>query len=191
MPGFLTQEGTVQVELPSHHFPLEERALREGTTSSRLSLEEEIDQFRLEEEREEQGEPMIEVSDSEGKLDRSSGVRSTEFVVARRTGSLEEEEEEEEMPLERKKGASLRELLVDESKGSTSKDALGSQLPPPLSPPPPLASPFAHANLRKRKKDKEVKEGELVPSTEGGGPSEGAKDGQRQAKGFLGREQRG
>ena len=168
VPGFPTREGTVQVELPSHCFPHEERAPREGTTSSCLSLEEEIDQFRLEEEREEQGEPVIEVSDSKCKLDKSSGVGSTEFVVARRTGNLEEEEEEEEMPLERKKGAGLHELLTDRSKGSTSKDASGSQLPPPLSPPPPSASPFAHANLRKRKKDKEVKKGELVPSTEGG-----------------------
>ena len=71
------------------------------------------------------------------------------------------------MPLERKKGASLCELLAGRSKGSTSKDALSSQVPPPLSPPPPLASPFTPANLRKRKKDKEVKEGELVLSTKG------------------------
>ena len=62
--------------------------------SSRLSLEEEIDQFRLEEERKEQREPVIQVSNSEDELDRSSGLRSSGFVVTRITNSLEEEEEE-------------------------------------------------------------------------------------------------
>ena len=49
----------MQVKLPSHRSPCEEAVLREKTASSRLSLGEEIDQFRLEEEREEQGEPVI------------------------------------------------------------------------------------------------------------------------------------
>ena len=48
----------MQVELPSHHSPCEEVVLREKTASSRLSLGEEIDQFRLKEEKEEQGEPV-------------------------------------------------------------------------------------------------------------------------------------
>ena len=109
---------------------------------------------------------MIEVLDSEDELDKSLGVRSTEFVVACITSSLEEEEEEE-MPLERKKRPSLRELLMGRSKGSTSKDALGSQLPPP-----PSTSPSMSTNLRKREKDKEVvEEGELVPSNEGVPPT--------------------
>ena len=77
----------------------------------------------------------------------------------RRTSGLEEEKEEE-MPLERKKGSSLHELLMGRSKGSAFKDASSSQLPPP----PSSASPFAPANLKKRKKDKEVvDEGKLVP----------------------------
>ena len=75
-------------------FSREEAILRKKTGSSRLSLEEEIDQFRLEEEREEQGEPVIQVLNSEDELDRSSGLRSSGFVVARITNSLEEEEEE-------------------------------------------------------------------------------------------------
>ena len=53
MPGFLAQEGTVKVKLPSQCYPREEVVPREEITSLRLSLQEEIDQFRLEEEREE------------------------------------------------------------------------------------------------------------------------------------------
>ena len=49
------------VELPCS--PREVAVLREETTSLRLSLETEIDQFHLEEEREGQEEPVIQVSD--------------------------------------------------------------------------------------------------------------------------------
>ena len=111
---------------------------------------------------------MIQVSDSEDELDKSSCIHSSGFIVARITSNLEEEEEEEEeeeMPLERKKGLSLCELLVGRSKGSASKDAFGFQLPPL---PPSLASPFAFANLKKGKKDNEVVEKEeLVPYNKG------------------------
>ena len=74
------------------------------------------------------------------------------------------------MPLDNKKKG-LRELLTGRAKGSAPKDASRSQLPLALpSPPPPSPSvnPFAPANLKKRKKDKEVvKEGEVVPLDEG------------------------
>ena len=73
------------------------------------------------------------------------------------------------MLLERKR--SLRELLMGRAKGLAPKDASRSQLPPPSPRPltsPPLANPFAPANLKKRKMDKEmVKKGELVPHDEG------------------------
>ena len=73
-----------------------------------------------------------------------------------------EEEKEEEMSLKRKRG--LRELFASRANGLSPKDASGSQLPPPH----PSANPFALANLKKRKKDKEVvEEGELVPYNEG------------------------
>ena len=66
------------------------------------------------------------------------------------------------MPLERKNG--LRQLLVGRAKESTSKDTSGSQLPPA---PPPSINPFTPANMKKRKKDKEVVgEWELVPYNE-------------------------
>ena len=52
VPRFLTREGSVQVELPLHRSHREEAVLREEIASTRLLLEEEINQFRLKEERE-------------------------------------------------------------------------------------------------------------------------------------------
>lgn len=95
-PGFLAREDIVKVDLPSHRAPLEAAILREGTTSSCLSLEAEIDQFKLVEHKEVQGEPMIQVSDLEDELDRSSVVRSPRLIVARLGSTLEEEDD---MPL--------------------------------------------------------------------------------------------
>jgi len=85
-------------------------------------------------------------------------------------GSLEEEKDK--MPLDKKKKG-LRELFAGKAKGSAPKDASRSLLPPvlpppPPPPPPPSINPFVLANLKKRKKDKEVvKEGEVVPLDEG------------------------
>ena len=59
VPGFLALEDIMLVELPHCYSPHKVAVLREETTSSRLSLEAEIDQFRLEEEGEKQEEPMI------------------------------------------------------------------------------------------------------------------------------------
>lgn len=101
---------------------------------------------------------MIQVSDSEDELDRTSSIRSSKFIVTRITDNLKEEEE---MSLERKRG--LRELLVGRAKGLAPKDASGSQLRPP-SPSPLLVKPFVPANLKKRKKDKEVGRGGVGPS---------------------------
>ena len=160
--GFLTGEDIVQVELPSHHSPHEVVALREETASSRLSLEAKIDQFYLEEGLE-QREPVIQVSDSEDERDRSSSIRALEFIIACVANSLEEEEEEE-MLQDRKKG--LCKLLANKAKGSVPKDASRPKRPP-FSPLPPTVNPFMPANLKKRKKDKEVVEkGELIPHNE-------------------------
>ena len=109
------------VELPFHRSPREVAAPREETASSHLSLETEIDHFCLEKVEEEQEEPMVQVSDSDGELDNSFVVRSPKFIVARVDDSSKEEEE---MALNRKKG--LRELLVDRAKGQVSKDTSGS-----------------------------------------------------------------
>ena len=95
--------------------------LREETALSRLSLEVEIDQFHLEDKREEQGEQVVQVPDSEDELDRVSGVHPSDLVIVCIDNSSEDEEEE--MALNQRKG--LKDLLERRKKGSTSKDALG------------------------------------------------------------------
>ena len=90
VPGFLAREDIVQVKLPSCRSSRETAVLREETAFSRLSLEVEINWFHLEEERERQGELVIQVSDSEGELDRFLGVRTSGFIVARIDNSSQE-----------------------------------------------------------------------------------------------------
>ena len=81
--------------------------MSEEIASSRLSLEVEIDQFHLEEDREEQGEPIIHLPDSEDELGRHSIACSPKlFIVCVDSDS----EEEDEMPLENKKKG-LHDLL--------------------------------------------------------------------------------
>ena len=88
--GFLAREDIMQVKLPSCRSPRETVVLREETAFSRLSLEVEINWFHLEEEREKQGDPVIQVSDSEGELDRFLGVRTSSFIVAHIDNSSQE-----------------------------------------------------------------------------------------------------
>ena len=70
------------IELPSNRAPLNVAVSKEEIASSRLSLEVEIGQFRLEEEGKEQEEPVIQVSDSEGELNRSPILHSPKFIIA-------------------------------------------------------------------------------------------------------------
>ena len=90
VPGFLAREDIMQIKLPSCRSPRETVVLREETVFSRLSLEVEINWFHLEEEREKQGDPVIQVSDSEGELDRFLGVRTSGFIVAHIDNSSQE-----------------------------------------------------------------------------------------------------
>ena len=135
MLGFLARKDLPPVELPFHHSPREVATLREETTSSRLSLEAEIDQFHLEEEREVQERPM-ELLDSEGELDKSSAAHSPRLIIARVDSSSEEEED---MALNPRNG--LKDILAKRNKGSSSKEAPKTQLPSNL-PPPFLPSPL-------------------------------------------------
>jgi len=108
-------------------------APREETASSRLSLEEEIDQFQLKEERKKKGDSVIRISDIEDEFERISGVRTQGLVVMKIDDSSEEEEEE--MALNPRKG--LKDLLAGRIKGSSSKKALKSKPLPTIPPPPP------------------------------------------------------
>ena len=71
------------------------------------------------------------------------------------------EEEEEEMAFNPRRG--MKDLLSGRNKGSSSKEALKSQplstLPPLL---PPTTSLLPIPNLKKKRKEQEVKEGEVV-----------------------------
>ena len=107
---------------------------------------------------------MIQVSDLEDEPNRFSSTHTSDLIVTHIDNSFEEEEEE--MALNRKKG--LRELLADRAKGPMPKYTSGSQRPLALPPsPPPTVNQFVVANLKKKRKEKEVaKEGELVPQKE-------------------------
>ena len=111
IPRFLAQKDVVPVELPPQLAIPEVAAPREEIASSRLSLEEEIDQFRLEEEREEQEDPVIHISDPGDEFDRTS--------VAKIDDSFDEEEEEMAFNLRK----FLKDLLMGRNKGSSSKEA--------------------------------------------------------------------
>ena len=88
------------IELPSHRTPCATAVPQEEIAS--LSLEAKIDQFHLEEEREEREDSVIKFLDSKGELDRISGVCTFGLIVACIDDSLEEEEVE--MALSRKRG---------------------------------------------------------------------------------------
>ena len=59
MPRFLAREDIVQVDLPARRSPREATVLREETASLWLSLKTKIDQFHLEDEREEPKKSMV------------------------------------------------------------------------------------------------------------------------------------
>ena len=151
------------IELPPILALPEAVALREETASSRLSLDEEIDQFRLEEEEEEVRANPVEILDSKSELDRSSAAHSPQLIIVEVDSSSEEEDA---MALNPRK--SLRDLMAGRNKGSSSKEAPKSQLPPSLPLPPPLSTTTAGLlpipNLKKKRKEQEVEE--VVPQKE-------------------------
>ena len=69
IPGFLAQEDIVSARIPLIPIPPVTAAPREETAFSRLSLEEEIDKFHLEEE-EDQGDQIIPILDAKDKPNR-------------------------------------------------------------------------------------------------------------------------
>ena len=155
-------------DLPPVVWPLQQvlpkvaAVAEEEIASSRLSLEEEIDKFHFEKEGEVPGKPL-ELSDSEAGFDRFSASYSPRLIVGRVDPSSEDEEEDMDL----KKGNSLKGLLANRNKGSSSRQAPRSQVPlslPPL-PTPPLVSLGLHAmkDLKKKRTVHELEEGEVVP----------------------------
>ena len=82
IPRFLAREDIVPIGIPLVPPLLEVAAPREETASSRLLLEEEIDQFYLEKEKEDRGAQVIPISDAKDEFDRLSGVCTLVIVVA-------------------------------------------------------------------------------------------------------------
>ena len=125
-----------------------------------MSLEAEINQFRLDEEGEAPNRP-VEVSDSEVGLDRSFAANFPRLIVAR----VDSNEEEEHMALNQRR--SLRDLLADRNKGSSSKEATKSQVPPNLPLPPSLPPTYLGLNvmkdLKKKRLVQDLEEGEVAP----------------------------
>ena len=75
---------------------------------------------------------------------------------------LESEEEEEQM--DPKKRPSLKDLLASRNKGGSSKEARKTQPPAILAPPTPTElGLLAMSNLKKRRLDQHLEEGELIP----------------------------
>ena len=114
-PGFLAWRDLPPVQLPIRYVPQEVAILREETASVQLSLEVEIDQFRLEDEEGVAKRP-VKLLDSETEPDRLSVARLLELAIANvGVNSVEEEEEEEGMDLKQRTG--LRGLMANRNKG--------------------------------------------------------------------------
>ena len=89
------------------------------TKSSRLSLEEEIDEFYFEEEVHKA--PLIELSDPEGEQDRNSVVGASIIIAC------SDDSSDEEVDNMAGKGKALRELMSSRGKGQSSKVPAQSQ----------------------------------------------------------------
>ena len=122
-PKFLAREDLKPVVLPGVWDPppaaqlpppdnLEVAASVEGETeSSRLSLEEEIDEFYFEEEVDKA--PLIELSDPEGEQDRNSVVGAPIIIAC------SDDSSDEEVDNMAGKGKTLRELMASRGKGQS------------------------------------------------------------------------
>jgi len=168
-PDFLARDNLPPVILPVYQIPhpfviplqqvpLETAtATKEEIVSSRLSLEEEIDQFHFEGE---EGAPErpVQLSDSEIESDRLSVALQPKLVVARVDTSSEEKG-----GMDSKRRPSLKGLIANRNKGGTSKDFPRTQLPTNLpSPPPADLDLHAAQDLKKKRTVQELEEGEVA-----------------------------
>ena len=104
----------------------------------------------------------IYISDFETEFVNLSSIHPKQLIITQVDSS---EEEEEQMDQKRRPG--LKGLLASRNKGKSSKKASKTQ--PPVIPPPPPPTDLgllAMPNLKKRRLDQELEEGELVPQKE-------------------------
>ena len=123
--GFLAQRDLPPVVLPGVRDPYLAEQLpppnepgvavpvEEETESSRLSLEEEIDEFYFKEEV--QQTPLVELSDPEGEQDQHSAVGVPSIIIC------SDDPSDEEVEPMAGKGKTLRELMASRGKGQSLK----------------------------------------------------------------------
>ena len=105
-------------------------------------------------------EKPIYISDFETESVNLSSVHPKQLIITQ----VDSESEEEEEQLNQKKRLGLKGLLASRNKGGSSKEAPKTQtpvVPPPLTPTD--LGLLAMPNLKKRRTDQELEEGELVP----------------------------
>ena len=90
--NFLAQDDLPPIVLPLQQVPPEATALEEEIASSRLSLEEKIDKFHFEEEKNTRA-LVVNISDAKDKTDRHSSVHAPTLVITRPDSISEEEED--------------------------------------------------------------------------------------------------
>ena len=146
--------------IPLQQVPLEAPvAAKEEIASSRLSLEEEIDQFRFMEDVRPFKKP-VDISDSKTESVNLSSVHPKQLIITRVDSDSEKEEEQ----MDQKKRPSLKGLLASRNKGGSSKEAPKTQPPVIPHPPPPTdLGLLPMPNLKKRRPDHELEEGEVAP----------------------------
>ena len=172
-PKFLARQDLKPVVLPGIQNPLlvaqlpppdnlqvAAQAEAEGETeSSRLSLEEEIDEFYFEEEIPKS--PLTELLDPEGEQDRNSVVGAL-IIIAYSEDSSDEEVDN----MASNKGKILRKLMASRGKGQSSKVPSQPQIPvlPPVAPQLPSDLGLkVNPDLKKKRPVETLEEGEVGP----------------------------
>ena len=156
--GFLARRDLPPIEFLVQRAPPQVASLRKESAFSRHTLDAEIDKFRFKEE----GAPERAL-DFEHESDRFSTAHLQKLIVARVYTSSEIEEE----GMDLKPKSSLKGLLVNMNKASTSKEVPKTQVPPslplPLPPTPTDLKLKAIPNLRKKRPVEDLEEGEVAP----------------------------
>ena len=139
-----------QLAIPFQQVPLEAKAAVERiASSSRLSLEEDIDIFRFAEEERTPKRP-VEISDTETESDKFSTAHQPEQTIAPVETSSEEVEN-----MDLKKRLSLRDLIANRNKEATSlgvprtQTSVNPSLPSP--PPPANLGPCLNPDPKKKR----------------------------------------